>query len=209
MNEYRIIDKQTWPRRELFDFYMGFDAPCFNISVSLEASALYARARERNESFFMLSLYAILRAANAVPQLRQRVFKNGPIVEFSSIAVMTPIMTDREMFNSIWCEYAPTFAEFVKEAAPKAEEARRSPVTLLQGHGEDFICANCLPWLHFTSVTQAEYGSSQAAPILSWGKLENGRVPISCKFHHAFVDGLHAARFFGHIEESFANPDTL
>ena len=209
MNEYRVIDKETWPRRELFEFYQSFANPCFNISVSLEASALHARAKERGESFFMLSLYAILRAANVVPQMRQRILPDGTILEFTSIAVMTPIMTDREMFNSIWCEYAPTFAEFAKEAAPKAEKARQAPITLIPGRGDDFICASCLPWLHFTSVTQAEHSFGQTVPILSWGKLENGRVPISCKFNHAFVDGLHASRFFGHIGKSFTNPDCL
>ena len=39
--------------------------------------------------------------------------------------------------------------------------------------------------------------------------MKNGLIPISCKFNHAFVDGLHVSRFFANIEESFASPDTL
>ena len=208
MNAYRIIDKESWPRRELFDFYQKFDNPCFNVSVQVEAGDLYACARQRNASFFLLALYAILRAANAVPQLRQRVLGDA-IVEFERIAVMTPIMTEQQMFRQIWCEYSPDFSAFADEAAPKVASAKKGTPSPMKEHGEDFLCASCLPWLHFSAVSQAEYHFGQAIPILAWGKMKNGLIPISCKFSHAFADGLHVSRFFADIELSFANPDTL
>ncbi|CAK7007279.1 MAG: Chloramphenicol acetyltransferase 2 [Desulfovibrio sp.] len=208
MNTYRVIDKTTWPRRELFEFYQGFENPCLNVSVSLEAQNLYACAKGKGESFFLLALYAILRAANAVPQVRQRVVGGEP-VEFDRIAAMTPIMTDQEMFHQAWCEYAPTYAAFAEQATPAVAAARKGAPGPLLNHGEDFLCASCLPWLHFTSVTQAEYAFGQAIPILAWGKLQNGHIPISCKFNHAFMDGLHISRFFRHIAEAFSAPETL
>lgn len=208
MNKYRVIDKEDWPRGELFDFYQKFANPCFNISIPIEAQELYVCARDRKESFFLLALYAILRAANAVPQVRQRIV-DGAIVEFERIAVMTPIMTEQEMFRQIWCEYVPTFLEFKHEATPKVEEAKQGTPSPMEDHGDDFLCASCLPWLHFSSVTQAEYYFGQAVPILAWGKMKNGIVPFSCKFHQAFMDGLHVSRFFADIEKSFANPDSL
>ena len=91
MNSYRKIDLETWPRRELFAFYRTFDAPCYNLTVKVEAEPIHTFAKARGESFFLLSLYAILRAANAVPQLRQRII-GGEVIEFEQIAVMTPIM---------------------------------------------------------------------------------------------------------------------
>lgn len=208
MNHWRIIEKERWPRRDLFRFYEKFDNPCFNISVSLEAGQLHACAKERGQSFFLLCLYAILRAANMVPQMRQRVL-NGNIVEYDAIAVMTPIMTGGEMFRQVWCEYAPTFDAFAAQAAPKVTEAKGGAPLVMEEHGEDFLCASCLPWVHFSSVTQAEYTFGQTVPILAWGMLKNGLIPVSCKFNHAFVDGLHASRFFAGIEKGFANPDWL
>lgn len=208
MNAYRIINQESWPRRELFDFYQKFDNPCFNVSVQIEAHELHACARDRTESFFLLALYAILRAANAVPQLKQRVIGDN-IVEFEQIAVMTPIMTEQEMFRQIWCEYAPDFSVFANESAPKVKSAKREAPSPMEEHGEDFLCASCLPWLHFSAVSQAECHFGQAVPILAWGMMKNGAIPISCKFNHAFADGLHVSRFFAEIEKSFANPDSL
>lgn len=208
MNTYRVIDKDNWPRRETFDFFQGFDNPCFNVSVMVEAEMLYQCAKDRKESFFLLALYAIHRAANAVPELRQREL-DGRIVEYDAIAAMTPIMTAEERFCQIWCEYRPAYAEYAKEAAAMAERAKQGVTSVKKGHGEDFICASCLPWLHFTEFTQACHRFRQAAPILAWGKMKNGLVPVGVKFHHGFVDGLHASRFFAHLEENFANPDSL
>lgn len=208
MNSYRIIDKESWARKEHFDFYQKFANPCFNVSVPVEAHELHACARDRNESFFLLALYAILRAANAVPQIRQRIIDDN-IVEFERIAVMTPIMTEQEMFRQIWCEYVSSFPDFANQTAPKAEAAKHGSPSPMENHGDDYLCASCLPWLHFSAVSQADYHFGQAVPILSWGRMKNGIIPFSCKFHHAFVDGLHVSRFFESIEQSFANPDTL
>ncbi|MDR2550661.1 MAG: CatA-like O-acetyltransferase [Desulfobulbus sp.] len=208
MNGYRIIDKADWPRRDLFEFFHKFDNPCFNISVQLEAANLHACAKDRKTSFFLLALYAILRAANTVPQMRQRIVA-GNIVEFERIAVMTPIMTEQELFRQIWCEYTPTFAAFAQENVPKVATAQRDAPVPMEDRGEDFLCASCLPWLHFTSISQAEYNFGQAVPILAWGKMKNGSIPISAKFHHGFVDGLHVGRFFAEMEQSFADPESL
>ena len=72
MANYRIIDKQRWPRKDHFDFYRGFANPSFNLCVPVEAQRLYECAKERGVSFFQLALYALVRAANGVPQLKQR-----------------------------------------------------------------------------------------------------------------------------------------
>ena len=203
MNSYKIIDAESWPRKKLFDFYQKFDRPAINVSVALDAGYLFAEAKKRGESFFLMALYAILQSANEVPQMRQRII-DGQIVEFEKIAVMTPIMTEQEMFCQIWCEYEPTFEAFKKQALPKIEAAKHNNPSPMVDHGEDFICASCVPWLHFTSITQADYSFSQAIPILAWGKMKNNLIPISCKFNHCFMDGLHVSRFFNKIEQRFA-----
>ncbi len=73
--------------------------------------------------FFQLALYALLRAANGVPQLRQRV-RNDEVIEYDSLAVMTPVMTVEEGFRQVWCDNAPEFTIFSDAATPKIVAAR-------------------------------------------------------------------------------------
>lgn len=208
MTAYRVIDKNQWPRKQHFDFYQTFTSPSYNLCVSLAAEPLYDCATARQESFFLLTLYAITRAANAVPQMRQRVV-NGEVVEYAQIAAMTPLMTPAESFCQAWCDYAPTFSEFKRQAAPAIEQAKHSQPGPMRVDGEDFFCASCLPWLHFTAMTHAEFHPGGTLPALTWGKMERGVIPVACKFNHALVDGLHASRFFDRIAHGFQHPETL
>ncbi|SBX08028.1 chloramphenicol acetyltransferase [Klebsiella pneumoniae] len=100
MAHYRIIDTASWPRRDHFTFYRQFANPSFNLCVPIAAQRLYECAKDRRVSFFQLALYALLRAANGVPQLRQRV-RNDEVIEYDSLAVMTPVMTVGEGFRQV------------------------------------------------------------------------------------------------------------
>ncbi len=131
------------------------------------------------------------------------------MIEYDSLAVMTPVMTVGEGFRQVWCDNAPEFTAFSAAATPKIVAARETSPAPLIVDGEHFICASCLPWLHFTSMTHAEYAVGAAVPALTWGKLQNGVVPVAGRFNHAFVDGLHASRFYALVEEGFNDPERL
>ncbi len=209
MNSYRIIKMAEWPRRQMYDYYRTFDSPAYNVTVMIPAQTLHRYAKEHGESFFLLSLYAILRAANQVPQMRQRVV-DGSLVEFDRIAAMTPVMTGEEMFRQVWCEYEADFPTFRQQVEPLVAAAGAGEPAPMPEHGEDFFCASCNPWTHFSAVTQADYSFHQFVPILAWGKMSaEGIVPVACKFNHCLMDGLHTGRFFDNVEANFGAPESL
>lgn len=208
MNAYKVIEKSTWPRAETFDFFTSFADPCIDITVPVEAQQIYAYAKDTQKSFFTVVLYAILRAANAVPQCRQRMLGED-IIEFERIAAMTPIISPGDIFRQIWCEYTPTLPAFINATQDMIAAAQKDTSEPLGPRGEDFICASCNPWYHFSSMVQAKLSFGQAVPILAWGKFKNNTIPIGCKFNHMFMDGVHVGHFFTHIEESFAKPEGL
>ncbi len=208
MAHYRVIDKASWPRLDHFTFYRTFANPSFNLCVPVEAQQLYTCAKDHGVSFFQLALFGLLRAANAVPQLKQRL-RNEDIIEYDAISVMTPIMTASEGFRQVWCDNAANFPAFSAAATPRIEAARSTNPSPLIVEEENFFCASCLPWLHFSAMTHAEYYVGAAVPALTWGKLKNGIIPVAGRFNHAFVDGLHASRFYAEVEYYFANPQAL
>ncbi len=100
----------------------------------------------------------------------------------------------------------PEFTAFSAAATPKIVAARETSPAPLIVDGEHFICASCLPWLHFTSMTHAEYAVGAAVPALTPGKIAEWRYPVAGRFNHAFVDGLHASRFYALVEEDLMTP---
>ena len=208
MAHYKIIDVATWPRRSTFEFYRTFVNPSYSITVLSEIEPLYRWAKGQGESFFLLTLYAILRAANEIPQLRQR-YVNEQVIEYDALATLTPIMTDKEEFRQVWCDFKPDFLQFKSSVEPRIQAAKKSQPGPMLDHGEDYLCISCLPWLHFVGATQAELRFEQTVPILAWGKMKDGKIPINGRFNHYFIDGLHFSRFFNKLEKYFLEPERL
>ena len=173
MAHYRIIDTASWPRRDHFTFYRQFANPSFNLCVPIAAQRLYECAKDRRVSFFQLALYALLRAANGVPQLRQRV-RNDEVIEYDSLAVMTPVMTVGEGFRQVWCDNAPSSPPSAPRLRRDCRGRETSPARS-SSMASIFICASCLPWLHFTSMTHADMPSARRSP-LTW-KIAEWRYP--------------------------------
>ena len=208
MNRSTILNAATWPRRKLAEEYRNFDSPCYSLTVKLKAEALFRHAKAHGESFFLLALYAILRATTAVPQIRQR-WQGDAVIEFETLSIMTPVMGAEDMFHEAWCDSAPDFLSFKASASPRIEAAKAGNGCCLTEERQDFICANCIPWLHFESMSSAHYDFQQSVPILTWGKLEDGKIPVAVKLNHCFMDGLHAGRFFDALADGFAHPERL
>ena len=209
-NDYRVIDPVGWPRREKFDYYRTFEQPQVNLTVELDAGTLHRTAKAADRSFFLLTLYAVLRAVNAVPQLRQRLLPDGRLVEFRRLAVLTTIMGANGEFTMAPAEYADTLGDFLAGAVPAVAAARRGCFdTSIRGRN-DYCCASCLPWIHFQSVTPAALRRDQTMPILTWGRFDAAfRLPVALQANHALADGIHFSRFFRTLENFFREPERL
>ncbi len=185
MAHYRVIDKASWPRPDHFTFYRTFANPSFNLCVPVEAQQLYTCAKDHGVSFFQLALFGLLRAANAVPQLKQRL-RNEDIIEYDAISVMTPIMTASEGFRQVWCDNAANFPAFSAAATPRIEAARSTNPSPLIVEEENFF----LRQLPAVAALQRHdpcgilRGRGGARPDV--GKLKNGIIPVAGRFNHAF-----------------------
>ena len=208
MHTYTLLNKNNWPREGLAGTYRDFATPCYAVTVKLDADNLYKYAKSRGESFFLLTLYSILRAANSVPQMRQR-WMDDAAVEFDTVDALTRVMGPDEVFRETLCVYAPDFISFKNGVKPVIEAAKKGQGSNVGPERRDFLCARCVPWMHFEAMSPSFQDFHQSIPALTWGKLQDGKIPIALQVSHCFVDGLHWSRFFQSIAASFANPEQL
>ena len=66
----RIIDIENWERKENFNFFRHFQNPQLSITSEVECGGAKQRAKAAGQSFFLHYLYAVLRAANEIPEFR-------------------------------------------------------------------------------------------------------------------------------------------
>lgn len=213
MSSYKIIPLATWKRAELFKSFRSFDDPCFSASIDADIRPLHRLAKERGDSFFLLTLFAIAKAYNAVPEMRQRFLNDDAIAEYDVVHPSVPLMTnDGENYLQTQLTYYPTFAEFAAAATPIIERVRNGETRgqVLEDSISNCFAASCVPWFSATSLTPAVCLRNQDIHVLTWFKMTPaGTVHINNRFNHCFTDGIHVGRFFNGIIDNFLHPEKL
>ena len=210
MNSFTEIDLEQWHRREQFLYYRTFENQLFNITLEFHAGKLHRFAKERRDSFFLRTLHAIMRAVNATPQMRMRVLDDGRLVQFEHLAALSPILRPDREFTMARCEYAEHFEEFLPSAAKAVAAAKQGRFDPVIRERNDYLCASCLPSVHFLALSQAALRLDQTIVILAWGKMDRrGRIPLSLQLNHSLVDGVHVAAFAETLEGLLDAPESL
>lgn len=211
MKQY--IDIETWERKDNYHFFRNFVNPTISITSEVECAGAKARAKKAGQSFFLHYLYAILHAANEVKEFRFRHDREGRVVVYDQVDVLTPIkVNDKGDFYSVRIPYHKDFIAFHEEAQRiiRAIPTESKPYDAEEQSPDkeafDVILLSATPDLYFTSITATqEFRHGSNYPLMNAGKavIRGGELvmPIAMTVHHGFMDGHHFSLFFKKVEE--------
>ena len=209
----RYLDLANWARRDVFEFFRGFDKPYFNICTSLDVTRLLKFLRGRpNVSVSLAYHYFALRMANEIEPFRYRL-REGKVFVHDVIHGATTVLLPNETITFAYFNYQDDFAKFVGEAERAIKETQSGDGALRPRASDDGrVHFTTLPWVSFTSFSHARnWGREDSEPKIAFGKFtsENERtlLPISVEVHHALMDGLHVGRFLTGLEEALVEPE--
>ncbi|MGH9932716.1 MAG: CatA-like O-acetyltransferase [Pyrinomonadaceae bacterium] len=215
----KYLDLEKWARRDVFEFFLGFDKPYFNICTHLDITKLLTALRERPHSgdvsvanVSMAYHYFALRAANEIEPFRYRL-KDGQVIVYDVIHGGTTVLLPNENFTLAYFAYDLSFAKFMAEATGAVKEALSGDGAFRPNTRDDMIHFTTLPWVSFTSFSHARnWGREDSVPKIAFGKFtkanERTLLPFSVEVHHALMDGLHVGRYLTRLEEALAEPKT-
>lgn len=112
----QIIDIETWERRDNYNFFRNFVSSWYSITTEIDCTEASLAARAAGRSFFLYYLYAVLRSANEVDELRFRKDKNGQVVFHDRVDIISPIAVPGKTFYTIRIPYHEDFNRFYAEA---------------------------------------------------------------------------------------------
>lgn len=69
----RYIDMENYPRKSHFEYFGSLAYPYVGFTANVDVTNPIRFAKERGASTFLAVLYVAIQAANAVPELRQRI----------------------------------------------------------------------------------------------------------------------------------------
>ena len=209
----KILDLNNWIRRDVFEFFVGFDKPYFNICTQLDITNLLASLHDRpGLSVSMAYHYFALRAANEIEPFRYRL-KDRQVIVHDVIHGGTTVLLPNENFTLAYFEYDVDFEKFMAGAEGAMNAALSGDGAFRPNPREDMIHFTTLPWVSFSSFSHARnWGREDSVPKIAFGKFvkanERTLLPFSVEVHHALMDGLHVGRYVARLEEALQEPET-
>lgn len=196
----KIIDKATWPRREVYDFFAHMSSPFYSITFPVDVTPLRRYAKERGLSFYLSMVYAVTKAMGSVEAFRYKCRGEEIILHDHLVPSFTDLKPGSETFHITTLEAGDDMEDFCRRA--KAESAAQS-VFITAGPWEEdrLIYFSCTPWFPITGLSgERDNDPCDSIPRVTWGKYEEqgGRTMLSLalELNHRLLDGIHVGKFY-------------
>lgn len=201
----RLIDISTWKRREHFEFFNEFDEPLFGITMKVDCTIAYQKAKSLGYPFSLYYLYLSLKVINETEEFRYRI-EDNKLYCYDVVGAGPTIFRADETFGYGYYPYHNNIKEFIACAQRENERVKSVEGLALIHTDEDVIHYSTLPWADFTAVNHArKWNAARSVPKITFGKMirENDKIwlPVDVHVNHALMDGFHVGRFF----EQFQN----
>ena len=196
---HKILDINTWNRKDHFNFFKQLEEPFFGVCVSIDCTIAYQKSKKENSSFFISYLHKTLEAVNSVECFRYRI-SGDDIIVYDQIDASSTIGRPDGTFGFSNIKFHPNFQEFNLIAKKEIERVQNNSGLEVTVAGDHVIHFSALPWLDFTSFSHARsFSFADSAPKISVGKMTetNGKksFSVSIHVHHGLVDGFHVGQF--------------
>ncbi len=222
------LDTGSWPRRDAFLHFGGFEQPFFSLCTRLDVALLKtALARQPQPGGLSLACHhAALRVANEQMPFRLRLERQADPAASSRVRIhgrvdgSTTVLRSDDSFGFAHLPWRPGFAEFRAQGARAMQDVRDGPPGFHEPPaGPDDADADAalmyfttLPWVHFTSFAHARpLTGADSVPRVAFGRIdaEGARqwLPVALDVHHALMDGVHAGRFLQGLEAALTAPE--
>jgi chloramphenicol O-acetyltransferase type A len=206
------IDIETWERRALYRFFVGFSEPYHGVCIRVDCSATYHYAKAHGYSVFLSLLHRSLVAAQLVPNFRTFIDDDGAWL-YSEVHGGSAVGRPNGTIGFAHYRYCERLEEFLPDATAEVKRVQQR-TDLERLKQTNLIRYSVLPWMDFTSISHArDLAKSDSAPRITFGKITeaNGRrtMPVSIHVHHALCDGLHVAQFVEHFQRLLDAPEAV
>ena len=209
--DYKCVDMDAYKRKAHFEYFNSLAYPYVGVTVNVDITELREAVSRKRLPFFLTVCYCVGRAANEVPEFRQRI-QEGQIVEFGHCRTSHTVALDDGTYCYCNLESNKPFRDYITYAVREQEKAKEE-ATIHEDDNLDMIFISTVPWISYTSLIQPVPMPADSNPRITWGKYfrQEGRVllPVSVLCHHALVDGLHIAMFYELLEKEISAVTSL
>lgn len=200
----QIVEKESWPRREVYEFFAGMSHPFYALTFPVDVTPLRAWCKERGLSFYAAMVYGVTKAMERVDAFLYK-DRGGQIVKVDRLVPsFTDLHPGSEQFHIVTLEAGDNLADFCRRA--RAKSAAQTVFISESGPWapDELVYFSCLLWFPLTAATnERDADPSDSIPRVTWGRWEerDGRtlLSLSLELNHRLLDGAHVGRFYAEL----------
>ena len=203
----KVIDIDTWDRKEHYQFFSRSDYPHYHIGANLDITEYHRQVKEKGIPISFALTYTVTQAMSQVEAFRYRILDGNVVLYDRLHPYFAYTAPNKKYFKMVLCEIEDDMAGFAYKAKEKALGQEEYFIREDTTGRSDLIFISSIPKVSFThlSHTITMSNPNDANPRLSWGRYfeENGRLllPFNVQAHHAFVDGDHMGEYFEALQK--------
>ncbi len=198
------LNIEAWNRKEHFTFFKTFDQPYYGITVQLDCTHAYRQCKALGVSFYTYYLHKTLVAINEIENFKYRI-EGDEVYICDQVDASSTILRDDHTFGFSHIKFKAGLPEFHQEVTAEIERIKNTTGLFTTGPLTDVIHFSALPWISFTSISEAfNKSSGDSCPKIAVGKLTDidghKLLPFAIHVHHALVDGYHLGLFLDRLQ---------
>ena len=202
MMKQEINPKDT-NRALAFELWIKSPMPMVTLTKTIDVTRLYKVSRQRGLKFNMLLCWSIGNAALRIEEFYM-LPQNGKLYKFDRMAIN--VIVDNVMGGLSFCDIAVTdnlelfnvnYLHLTKTISQTCQDILDDEAVI--------VGTSAVTGTELDSIVN-QYTDQFCNPMVMWGRYRKKwlkvTLPISFQFHHAQMDGGHAARFLDELQKT-------
>ena len=200
-----VIDMESWPRREIYEFFRPMDDPFYALTFPVDVTALRARCKADGLPFYAALVFGVTKAMERVDGFLYK-DRGGTIVKHDRLVPsFTDLRPGSELFYIVTLEAGDSLDGFCRRAKERSA-AQTEFITRGPWAEDELIYFSCVPWFPVTAFkNERNTEPGDSIPRVTWGRWqeEGGRTVLlmSLELNHRLLDGVHVGKFHAALTE--------
>ena len=196
------INPKDTNRAVAFELWMKSPMPMVTFTKTFDATRLYKVSRRRGLKFNMLLCWCIGKAASKIEEFYM-LPQNGKLYKYDRLAINVIVNNCKGGINSCDIPYTDNLQQFCHDYQKlTTKAASECQSTFLDDHL--VVGTSSMIQTELDCIVN-QYTDQFCNPMVMWGRYRKKwlkvSLPVSFQFHHAQMDGGHAACFLEELQQ--------
>jgi len=198
---FRLIDLETWERREFYEHFISQVVCTYSVVVNVDITNL------KHHRLYPAMIWLLTKTVNEMPEFRTALTEEGLGIYDDMHPMYTVFNKENKNFSGIWSYFSEDYETFLKnyeaDAALYSTSTRYTPK---DGTPANSFNISMVPWLEFTGFNINVFDDGHfLLPVFTMGKFfeRDGKrlLPLAIQVHHAVCDGYHVGMFVEKLQK--------